>query len=390
MSVAGTGDSVFHGPSFLMDQDVVLVTMNYRLGILGFLSLETDDAPGNLGLWDQREALVWVKKNIRYFGGDPGKVTIFGESAGSMSVNFHLLSPQSRGLFHRAILQSGTAISPYTKLNRRPGSYSSEIVKNVVCDQSDNILKCLQNLSFEDLNKYFYHFDECSVRADISLTFPGPWIPVVDDYSDQPFLPQDPHKLVSNNKISQVPIMIGFTKDEGALWTSRFMTDKAFAQKFKAEWKTCGPINLLGKEAANITEEDVERVNRLVKTYTNIDDISSEETDLLQLTNLFTDSKFGVGSHSLAQSLVQAGNKDVFKYFYSYTGKPTLRLLHSKINFVGSSGFCDMLTLPAWKMSLYIMSRLLRLPWLSPAPALPNTACHADELFYLFRSRTIP
>ena len=121
-----------------MDQDVVLVTMNYRLGILGFLSLETDDAPGNLGLWDQREALVWVKKNIRYFGGDPGKVTIFGESAGSMSVNFHLLSPQSRGLFHRAILQSGTAISPYTKLNRRPGSYSNEIVKNVVCDQSDN------------------------------------------------------------------------------------------------------------------------------------------------------------------------------------------------------------------------------------------------------------
>ena len=86
------------GPANLMDEDIVMVSINYRLGIFGFLSLENDDAPGNLGLWDQRMALVWVRNNIAYFGGDPEKVTIMGQSAGSMSVNYHLLSPQSQEL----------------------------------------------------------------------------------------------------------------------------------------------------------------------------------------------------------------------------------------------------------------------------------------------------
>ena len=110
--VAGEGSSTMYGPHFFMDEGVLLVTVQYRLGIFGFLSTGQEEAPGNLGLWDQREALVWVKDNIAAFGGDPDRVTLFGESAGSMAVNFHLVSPQSRGLFHGAILQSGTDLGP--------------------------------------------------------------------------------------------------------------------------------------------------------------------------------------------------------------------------------------------------------------------------------------
>ena len=106
----------------------VLVTINYRLGPLGFLSMGDDVLPGNLGLWDQRLALQWVQENVGAFGGDPERVTIFGESAGAMSATMHLLSPLSAGdeepLFHRVIAQSGVATSPYCSVDKHPAYYA--------------------------------------------------------------------------------------------------------------------------------------------------------------------------------------------------------------------------------------------------------------------------
>lgn len=88
-------------------QDVVVVTFNYRLGALGFLHDDALELPGNQGLRDQQTVLAWVRDNIAAFGGDAERVTIFGESAGSFDVCLHVASPASRGLFHRAISQSG-------------------------------------------------------------------------------------------------------------------------------------------------------------------------------------------------------------------------------------------------------------------------------------------
>ncbi|VVC93855.1 unnamed protein product [Leptidea sinapis] len=104
----GDGNSDRYGPVFLLKHNVILVTINYRLEILGFLCLDSKDIPGNAGMKDQVAALRWVQKNIRNFGGDPDNVTIFGESAGGASVSFHLVSPMSKGLFKRAIMQSGS------------------------------------------------------------------------------------------------------------------------------------------------------------------------------------------------------------------------------------------------------------------------------------------
>lgn len=113
----GSSSKRFYGPEFLLTQDIVLVTLNYRLGILGFLSLE-DPAlkiPGNAGLKDMVMALRWVQKNIGNFGGDCGNVTIFGESAGGAAVHLLCLSPLTKGLFHKAIAQSGTALNPWAR-----------------------------------------------------------------------------------------------------------------------------------------------------------------------------------------------------------------------------------------------------------------------------------
>ena len=116
--ILGDGGTDAYGPEFLLDKDIVLVTINYRLSALGFMSMGDDVMPGNLGLWDQRLALQWVQDNIGSFGGDKNKVTIFGESAGGMSVMFHYFSSQSKGLFHKAISQSGTPISPFCTSNK--------------------------------------------------------------------------------------------------------------------------------------------------------------------------------------------------------------------------------------------------------------------------------
>ena len=97
----GSSDSRIYGPDFFLDHGVVLVTVNYRLGPLGFLSLGIEDAPGNVGLHDQVLALKWVQQNITAFGGDNGNVTLMGESAGGMAGLLHLVSPLSRGLFHK-------------------------------------------------------------------------------------------------------------------------------------------------------------------------------------------------------------------------------------------------------------------------------------------------
>lgn len=130
----GSGNDNVYGPEFLIRHDVILVTFNYRVGVLGFLCLDTKDVPGNAGMKDQVLALKWVNRNISKFGGDPNNITIFGESAGGSSVGFHLISPMSKGLFKRAIIQSGSFAAYWavvsfsrekaTALARQLGCYS--------------------------------------------------------------------------------------------------------------------------------------------------------------------------------------------------------------------------------------------------------------------------
>ena len=125
--VNGSGTAALYDGSALAKQGVVVVTINYRLGRLGYfahpaLSREHPGEPlANYGMMDQIAALKWVARNIRAFGGDPGNVTVFGESAGGSAVNLLMISPEARGLFHRAASQSGPGRGPETRLNR-PGS----------------------------------------------------------------------------------------------------------------------------------------------------------------------------------------------------------------------------------------------------------------------------
>lgn len=108
-----SGSSDWLGPELLLNRDIVLVTFNYRLGPLGFLSLANTKYPGNYGLKDQLLALQWVNRNIEQFGGNRSLITLYGHSAGAVSAHLHLLTSKSHGLFQRAIISSGSANVPW-------------------------------------------------------------------------------------------------------------------------------------------------------------------------------------------------------------------------------------------------------------------------------------
>ncbi|KAI1904212.1 hypothetical protein AGOR_G00003350 [Albula goreensis] len=148
------GASLYDGSSLAAFGDVVVVIIQYRLGILGFLSTGDEQAPGNLGLLDQVSALRWVQDTIHSFGGDSESVTIFGESAGGVCVWLHVLSPLSSGLFHRAISQSGIPSIPFfIQTDPRSSSAALAVAQRAGCATTDSatIMQCLRSKAAQEI-----------------------------------------------------------------------------------------------------------------------------------------------------------------------------------------------------------------------------------------------
>ncbi|XP_037804945.1 cholinesterase 1-like [Penaeus monodon] len=202
------GGGGVYTPLPLLTKDVVLVTIQYRLSTLGFLSTGDSEIPGNLGLKDQTMALRWVQGNIRAFGGDPAKVTIFGESAGGASVHFHVLSPMSAGLFQRAIMQSGTAVCPWA-LREDHSEVAARFGEMFNCSgssplTSSELVACLREVPAEDLIK-------APKKFLVISEFPSVMTPSVDGE----FLPDHPATLLREGRYNKVDVMTGVTKHEG-------------------------------------------------------------------------------------------------------------------------------------------------------------------------------
>ncbi|CDQ74302.1 unnamed protein product [Oncorhynchus mykiss] len=153
------GGSYSEGSGSMMDGsvlasygNVIVITINYRLGVLGFLSTGDQAAKGNYGLLDQIQALRWVKENIAAFSGDPDRVTVFGSGAGASCVSLLTLSHYSEDLFQKAIIQSGTALSSWA-VNYQPGKYANLLGDKVGCslEDSSELIVCLQGKTYQEL-----------------------------------------------------------------------------------------------------------------------------------------------------------------------------------------------------------------------------------------------
>ncbi len=162
--LSGDGSDGFYGPSNLLDKDIILVTLNYRLGIFGFLTAGNEEMPGNLGLWDQLGALKWVQKNIKAFDGNPEKVTIFGESAGGWSVSYQMASKQSKNLYSAAIVQSGPLDMGllYVEKLQSLDDVHKTFIDKVGCSAKESVIECLQALDSDEVMKHYQMFDSCN------------------------------------------------------------------------------------------------------------------------------------------------------------------------------------------------------------------------------------
>ncbi|RXG51429.1 Acetylcholinesterase [Armadillidium vulgare] len=157
-----------------------------------------------MGLKDQQLALKWVKENIESFGGDSNKITIFGGSAGGASVNYQILSPGSKGLFRRAILQSGTSLCPWAS-NKNHRKFATEAGREFGCDiDSEKYLECMQNV-----NPYYLVLaaEKTNVSGFIHYVLPG----VDGEFIDEAL------SFDEKGKYNKVDIIQGITKDEGGL-----------------------------------------------------------------------------------------------------------------------------------------------------------------------------
>ncbi|XP_042147862.1 acetylcholinesterase-1 [Ixodes scapularis] len=147
--------------------NLVFVTFNYRLSIFGFLSNESPEVPGNMGFWDQNLVLRWVHGNIENFGGDPSDVTLIGHSTGGTSAGFHTVSPHSKGLFRKVIMQSGIPLSSLVRVTRSGIPSITSVAKNLGCLQPvinlgetfTNVAACLRDLNATFIFEALYRQD---------------------------------------------------------------------------------------------------------------------------------------------------------------------------------------------------------------------------------------
>ncbi|KAH7730881.1 GES-1 protein [Aphelenchoides avenae] len=204
----------YHGYENISDnfvsRDIVVVTIQYRLGMFGFLSNGDDVLPGNLGLWDQRAALVWVRDNIAFFGGDPKRVTVWGQSAGSASVAALSVSKHTRDLFQQAIQQSGSLLARWAA-NERVVDSSRELAFLLGCpiDDSKEMKLCFKEKTQEDILSLAIPL----VRGEMEFV---PYNPRIDG----DFFEKDFQSMI--NDAPPKPTMVGFNTHESIFLTIEY------------------------------------------------------------------------------------------------------------------------------------------------------------------------
>jgi para-nitrobenzyl esterase len=238
-----------HGGAFIVDDSsnplydgknlarkgVVVVSINYRLGPYGFLAHprlsqeSSHHVSGNYGFLDQIVALKWVRDNIKAFGGDPNKVTIFGESAGARSVALLMVSPLSKGLFQQGILESRTVFTPIYDMRQswygRPSmEHIGELIaQRLGCDKASDPIACMRSKSAQEI----LSAAKPTIAGLIFSEKKGfPFEPIVDGWA----IPEDPSDMFDAGRQARIPIIAGSNRDEATLFTSKMKIDPTRAQ----------------------------------------------------------------------------------------------------------------------------------------------------------------
>jgi carboxylesterase type B len=329
-----------YSPEYFLMEDVIVVTINYRLHALGFASLPSMGISGNAGLKDQQMALEWIHENISNFNGDPQNICLFGESAGGSSVYLQTLSEKSRKFIKSAICQSGTAIDAW--LFQRDGEDKTKRMGKAVGakgDSDQDIYDALMQAKPEDL---FRSLLKLPNPDDLRRNLPFVMKPIVERESDDAFMTQSPLELIKN-QAGQIsfPMMFGKTSGDGMTMVSFFMR--------------------------NLKTYNDDRV-KLIPQNVDVDPESEEAKELGERISRFYFGEKGV-THENVQQFIQ-----LLSDFY-FTVPQTM---HARLNQIHHPGMNQFLYDFDFDGKLNFLKKALKM-------TKYEGACHFDDLSYLFR-----
>nr|CAD2170400.1 unnamed protein product [Meloidogyne enterolobii] len=315
-----------------VSQGIIVITIQYRLNFLGFFSDGTTKNPGNLGLWDQHQALVWIRQNVATFGGDPNRVTVWGQSAGSASTSILSISKYTRDLFHQSIQQSGSLFSPWA-LNEGVLESSKKTLKSVGCQAKGAEEECLKQIDVEDLVEGIQKLE--MVRNNFAMNVYNPRF-------DNDFVPRDIKTALET--APKKPTMIGFTSHESMFLSIQYPSS-VFAlnsplsiinfTQFDRSKLINFIHNYMHRERGKATEEEAEQIaNELESFYLEYQKKNIGKEDwryfLEQYTMLLSDVQFIIPI--LAEARLKAANNwPVFLYQFDHVNKEHI----SKLPFRG-------------------------------------------------------
>uniref|UniRef100_A0A3B3QCD6 Neuroligin 4 X-linked b n=1 Tax=Paramormyrops kingsleyae TaxID=1676925 RepID=A0A3B3QCD6_9TELE len=296
----GTGNMI-DGSILASYGNVIVVTINYRLGVLGFLSTGDQAAKGNYGLLDQIQALRWIKENIQAFKGDPKRVTIFGSGAGASCVSLLTLSHYSEDLFQKAIIQSGTALSSWA-VNYQPAKYTRMLAEKVGCNMLDTIalVECLQSKNYKEL------IEQYITPAKYHIAF-GPVI-------DGDVIPDDPQILMEQGEFLNYDIMLGVNQGEGFKFVDGIVDSEDGVSANDFDFAVSDFVDhLYGyPEGKDTLRETIKFM------YTDWADKENPETRRKTLVALFTDHQWVAPAVATADLHAQYGSPTYFYAFYHH------------------------------------------------------------------------
>ncbi|XP_054055143.1 fatty acyl-CoA hydrolase precursor, medium chain isoform X2 [Rissa tridactyla] len=291
--------SSYDGSALAAFENVVVVTIQYRLGIIGYFSTGDKHARGNWGYLDQVAALQWIQENIIHFGGDPGSVTIAGESAGGVSVSALVLSPLGKGLFHKAISESGTAIR--VLFTDQPEEDAQRIATAFGCEKSSSaaMVECLRGKTEEEI-------------IQTTLKMPSLFISAS---ADGVFFPKSPRQLLSEKVINAVPYIIGVNNCEFGWVLPMTMKFPAYTDGLDKDVARQILQSSLALSLKGITTEVVDRVyNEYIGNAENRAQVRDGLLDAIG------DPLFVLSAIEVARYHRDAGNP---VYFYEFQHRPS-------------------------------------------------------------------
>ncbi|XP_031826306.1 esterase FE4-like isoform X2 [Nomia melanderi] len=307
--LSGTGSFEEKRPDYLLTKDVVVVSVNYRLGAFGFLNLGHKAAPGNQGLKDLIAALEWVKENISNFGGDPNNVTAFGASAGGVLTHALAVSPRAKGLIHKAIMQSGLLSCPWNAGQSRP-ERGFKLANALGTDSTDpeEVVRYLRTVDAADIvnaTKNILTKEEDSI-------FSLPFSLNTDDVADNPVLPLPMEQMMEKDIC--IPVIVGYTSHEFIM----FLKDNS--DKTMMHFNSILPqyVKLLAK----LKKLEPEKIEMLLETvrdrYLDKEPISAQ--NLEKFSDFITDLYFGIPVKMYLEDRVKRTSTPSYCYVYSYVG----------------------------------------------------------------------